>query len=102
MLTVLFPDGHTVDLEIAADRIPSPEFDQGQQLIAGVYNGVVETVQGPFGTVLATFANPTGQVARYHEYAMIVAGTGVGLLFLGWLFGMRSSGPVPEEIGVAQ
>jgi hypothetical protein len=101
MVTVLFPDGHTLDLQIAAGRIPLPEFDQGQQLMADVYNGVVETVEGPFGTVLRTFANPTGQDTRYHEIAMIVAGTGAGLLFLGWLFRMRSSGPVPEVTSVA-
>jgi hypothetical protein len=98
---VLFPDGHTENLKIAASSVPLPEFGQGQPLMAAVYNGEVMTLQGPDQTLLRTFANPNGDEARYDEYALIVALTAVPWLLFGWFLRSRSSAPAPEGVGVA-
>lgn len=68
--------------------------------MADLYNDVVETVQGPYQTVFPTFANRTGQIAGFNEYALIVAATGAGLVVLGWLTGAWSSGAVSEGAGL--
>lgn len=100
MLTVLFPDGHAQDLRLAADHLPGREFDAGQRLTVGVYNGTVETVEGPDGTKIETYVNPAVQSSVYHKYAVIIAGSALPLLLLAMFLTMRS-GSRPRMDAVA-